>query len=189
MNAGTQIPMPPRRWIVRIGVPLLVLLAAAALLLGTMWSSIMPARAVRTVPALVRNVDAPINEPAAAATSDAIVQAPGWVEPDPFGVYAGALAEGVIKDVLVLEGDSVAADQPVAMLVDDDARIALQHAQATLVHLKADTATAQNKPRSVPARIRAAKANRDALADEVRRKNHLGRKWEPSPPDRWNAFA
>ena len=173
MNTGTQIPMPPRRWVVRIGVPMLVLLAAAALLLGAMWSSIMPARPVRNVPALIREVDAPINEPATDTTSDAIVQAPGWVEPDPYGVYAGALAEGIIKDVLVLEGDTVTADQPVALLVDDDARIALQHAEATLVHLRADTHTAQTMLDQLPSRIRAAKANRDALADEVRRKTTL----------------
>jgi HlyD family secretion protein len=173
MNAGTQIPMPPRRWAVRIGLPMLILAATAALLLSTMWSSIMPARTVRAVPALVRDVDAPINEAAATATTDAIVQAPGWVEPDPYGVYAGALAEGVVEEVLVLEGDTVTAGQPVAQLVDEDARIALQQAEAFVVHLAADTAIAQATLDQLPARIRAARANRDALADEVQRKTTL----------------
>ena len=137
MNAGTQIPMPPRRWAIRIGLPMLILAATAALLLSTMWSSIMPARAVRTVPALVRDVDAPINEPAAVATTDAIVQAPGWVEPDPYGVYAGALAEGVVREVLVLEGDAVrcAVLQHLVLLVGHG-HLALVHSRLHLGHLQ-----------------------------------------------------
>ena len=174
MNNDTRIPLPPRRWLLRIGVPSLILGATALLLLGTMWSSIMPARSVRTVSAIVRTVDTPIDAAASStASSDAVVQAPGWVEPDPFGIYAGALAEGVVRDVLVLEGDTVTAGQPVAHLVDDDAKLALQQSEAVVVHLAADVAIAEAHLAQLPSRIKAAHANRNVLADEVRRKTTL----------------
>ena len=35
------------------------------------------------------------------------VQAPGWIEPDPFPTAVTALADGVVARVLVLEGQSV----------------------------------------------------------------------------------
>ena len=153
---------------------MLILGATALLLLGTMWSSVMPARSVRTVSAMVRSVDAPIvATTTSTASSDAVVQAPGWVEPDPFGIYAGALTEGVVRDVLVLEGDAVSAGQPVAYLVDDDARLALQQAESQVVHLAADVVIAEANLAQLPSRIKAARANRDVLADEVRRKTAL----------------
>ena len=108
MNIDERIPMPPRRWMTRIGLPVLVIGAATGLLLGTMWSSIAPARSVPVASAIVRDVDAPI-EPVSdsAGTADALVQAPGWVEPDPFGVYAGALVEGIVKDVQDFPGGRI----------------------------------------------------------------------------------
>ncbi|MCH2148702.1 MAG: efflux RND transporter periplasmic adaptor subunit [Phycisphaerales bacterium] len=174
MNNHTRIPLPPRRWLLRLGLPMLILGATALLLLGTMWSSVMPARSVRTVSAMVRSVDAPIvATTTSTASSDAVVQAPGWVEPDPFGIYAGALTEGVVRDVLVLEGDAVSAGQPVAYLVDDDARLALQQAESQVVHLAADVVIAEANLAQLPSRIKAARANRNVLADEVRRKTAL----------------
>jgi multidrug efflux pump subunit AcrA (membrane-fusion protein) len=174
MNTNDRIPMPPRRWAIRLGLPVAILGATGALLLGTMWSSIMPARSVRTVSALVRDVDAPIEaSTTSTSSSDVLVQAPGWVEPDPFDIYAGALAEGIVKDILVLEGDTVTAGQPVAYLVDDDARISLQRAEAVVVHLQATVAIAEANFAQLPSRIKAARAERNALADEVRRKTTL----------------
>lgn len=174
MNIDTQIPLPPRRWAIRFGLPVVILGATVGVFGGTMWSSIMPARSVRTVSALVRDVDAPVNASnASAASSDVLVQAPGWVEPDPFGIFAGALTEGVVKDVLVLEGDTVTVGQPVAHLVDDDARISLQRAEADVAHLQAAVAITEAHFAQLPSRIKAIQAERDALADEVRRKTTL----------------
>ena len=155
--------MPPRRWLLRFGLPVLILAATLALLLSTVWSNIAPARSVRAVSALVRDVDAQIEElKTGSPASDAIVQAPGWIEPDPFGVYAGALAEGIVKDILVLEGDTVTTGQPVANLIDDDARIALKRAEAVVLHLEADLAIAEANLAQLPARLRAATANHNA---------------------------
>ena len=174
MNDDARIPLPPRRWLTRIGLPVLVIGAAAGLLLGTMWSSIAPARSVPVVSAVVRDVDAPVAaDSEAAETADALVQAPGWVEPDPFGVYAGALVEGVVDDVLVLEGDTVVAGQPVATLVDDEARIAVQRARANVLHLQAELLMTEAERDQVPSRITAARTRIAELEDEIGRKEPL----------------
>ena len=129
----TTIPQPPRRWLLRFGLPVGLLLAVAALLLATAWSSIVPAPSVATATALLREVetevvaDMPIDEAA-------IVQAPGWVEAEPYSVYAGALAEGVVQEILVLEGDRVTKGQAVARLVPDEAQIVLRQKQACYAH-------------------------------------------------------
>lgn len=60
------------------------------------------------------------------------VQAPGWLEADPFYVAATTLADGVVDEVLVLEGDRVERGQVVARLVDEDAVLALERAEAEL---------------------------------------------------------
>lgn len=174
MNTGERIPMPPRRWLTRFGLPVLVIGAAAALLLGTMWSSIVPARTVPVASAIIRDVDAPIETTGVDRdTTDALVQAPGWVEPDPFGVFAGALVEGVVKDVLVLEGDTVAKGQPVATLVDDEARINLQRAKANVLHLQAKLNMIEAERDQVPVRITAARTRVAELEDEIGRKGPL----------------
>jgi RND family efflux transporter MFP subunit len=54
------------------------------------------------------------------------------VEPLPFAIAVGALVEGVVAEVRVLEGESVRRGQTVAHLVDEDARIALAAAEAAV---------------------------------------------------------
>src|SRR5262249_37142620 len=55
-----------------------------------------------------------------------------WVEPRPTPVLVTALAEGVVQRLLVVEGQEVKAGEPVARLIDADARLALQAAEADL---------------------------------------------------------
>jgi len=75
---------------------------------------------------------------AAQATGSVTVQAPGWVEPDPFPIYVSGLAAGVIDEVLVLEGQPVKAGDVVVTLIEDDARLALERAQADLQRRRAE---------------------------------------------------
>jgi len=72
-----------------------------------------------------------------------VVQAPGWVEADPFPIAVSALADGVVEDVLVLEGARVERDQVVARLVADEARIALEEAESALMQRQAALASAR----------------------------------------------
>ncbi len=79
---------------------------------------------------------------------------------------------GVIREVLVLEGDSVTKDQVVARLVDDDAKLAFQSAeakvhelQASLESAKADLTAAQLEWDNPIERQRAADVTKAQLAE------------------------
>jgi HlyD family secretion protein len=52
-----------------------------------------------------------------------LFQASGWLEPDPLPVRATALADGVIAEVHVLEGQRVDAGDLLVSLIDEDARL------------------------------------------------------------------
>lgn len=129
------IPPPSRRWFTRWVVPVAIVIVALALLGYAARDSLRPALAVRTLRVVGKSVTGMVG----AVT----VQAPGWVEADPFHIYVPALAAGVVEEVLVLEGEPVSAGQVVARLIDDDARLALDLTQAHLAHRRAQLATAQ----------------------------------------------
>lgn len=142
VGGGGSVEMPRRRWLTRVGVPVGVMVCVAALLAAASREALFPARSVTVVHAVAKPVT--VNVTTASDAAGAVtVQAPGWVEPDPYPIYATALADGVVKEVLVLEGERVTAGQPVARLVDDDARLALVRAEATLVSRQADLAHAR----------------------------------------------
>ncbi|MEX0703340.1 MAG: efflux RND transporter periplasmic adaptor subunit [Planctomycetales bacterium] len=72
-----------------------------------------------------------------------LFQAAGWIEPRPTPVLVSALAEGVVRELLVVEGQEVQAGEPIARLIDVDARLALQQAESDLALRAAELASAQ----------------------------------------------
>lgn len=78
-----------------------------------------------------------------AGRSTRTVQAPGWLEPDPYYTAVTALADGVVQTVDALEGESVEAGQIVATLVAEDAELTLRRAQAELATARARVLDAQ----------------------------------------------
>lgn len=131
----TAVPQPPFRWQTRIALPVGLLLVAAVLLLVTAWGTIFPGRPVTVVPAMVRSVSG--------AVGTTSVTASGWLEPDPYAVYATALASGTVESVLALEGEAVTKGQPLAELVADDAKIELRATEANLEIARADLVSAK----------------------------------------------
>jgi HlyD family secretion protein len=69
---------------------------------------------------------------AARSSGGVLFQSAGWVEPRPTPVLVPALAEGVVDQLLVVENQAVQADEPVARLIDADARLALHAAESDL---------------------------------------------------------
>lgn len=126
------VPRPRRNWKTRVLLPAALLAAVASLFAVAARDALRPARAVRVVPVVVRTVQE-TSPSDSAAPAAATVQAPGWVEPDPFPISVSALTDGVVKEVLVVEGEAVKAGQVVARMVDDDAKLALDRAEADLV--------------------------------------------------------
>ncbi len=72
-----------------------------------------------------------------------LFQAAGWVEPRPTPVFVTALAEGVIDKLLVVEGQTVKAGEPIAQLVEADARLALEATENDVQQREAEVHAAQ----------------------------------------------
>jgi RND family efflux transporter MFP subunit len=137
----------------RIGVPVAVCLSLGAVLLASAGEALIPARAVHVAPvvfvrdAIAAATDAPgpsESEPAPGARSSRVVQAPGWLEAEPFAVACTGLADGVLEDVLVLEGQRVEQGQIVARLVARDAELSLARADADVLAAQADVGIAES---------------------------------------------
>lgn len=143
-NRPSAIPRPTSRWKTRVLVPAAIFSAAGALLIYSGRHALIPATEVRVVPAVMKTVQAGPGETSPTAAAGTVVaQAAGWVEADPYPFNVAALTDGVVKEVLVLEGQPVEAGQVVATLVDDDARLAAARAHADLRRLVAEQAAAE----------------------------------------------
>lgn len=141
---------PPRRWL-RFAVPAVLLVIFAAVLATSLEGLLRGAKTV----SLVRPEPVVGEGAATAAPGSIVAQAAGWVEPDPFPLEVTALAEGVVRELLVQESDAVEAGDVVARLVDEDARLACARAEAQLARAEADE-------RSARATLEAARAAFDA---------------------------
>ena len=134
-GAGVEVPVPSQRWETRVLLPGVILLATVALVGVALSEALLPATPVRVVAVLVK--DSGEVQP----TGSVIVQAPGWVEADPFPIAVSALADGVVEEVLVLEGSRVERGQVVARLVADEARIGLDLTESVLKERQAALAS------------------------------------------------
>lgn len=134
-GARGSIARPSRHWGARLVFPLMVCGSAGALLAYSARESFVAATDVWVAP-LVGAPQTAETQPVAAPDQGAsgagalLVQAPGWIEPDPYPINVPAMTEGVIQEIMVMEGDRVGVGQPVARLVDEDAKLALQTAEA-----------------------------------------------------------
>lgn len=103
----------------------------------------------------------------------ASVQAPGWVEPEPFAVGVPALADGVVKEVLVLEGQEVEAGQVVARMIEDDAVFEVRGAEAMCSEREAELNKAKAGVTRAKSELEAEQAEAAAQRDELETKRNL----------------
>ena len=169
-----------RRLPMHVVAPIVVALSLGVILLVSGWHALRPAPVVRVAPVVVR--DAANRAPEGGAESEAprarssgvTVQAPGWLEADPFYTACTALADGVVEEILVLEGQPVEEGQVVAKLVEDDARLEHRRAQAALDAATADLGVAEADLKAAQTdwdnpveRMRAVETARAALAETI----------------------
>lgn len=112
-----------RPWLLQWGFPLTIFAGFGSLVGWSARDRWLPARPVTVVPVILAKAD----------VQDAgtpLFQAAGWIEPRPTPVMASALVEGVVEQLLVVEGQEVQAGEPIAKLVDADARIGVKEAEA-----------------------------------------------------------
>ena len=67
----------------------------------------------------------------------------GWLEASPFSTNATALTDGIIKEIFVLEGQLVKKGQPIATMINDDAKLALEQAKSNLQTARAKLSIAE----------------------------------------------
>jgi len=133
----------PRRALMPILIPGVVLACTAALIAWNAWPVLRPSRSIEVTQAIFLPSAAPIKSPASdpdqapVRTGTRTVQAAGWLESEPYIIAATALADGVVAEVLALEGDRVEQGQVLARMVDDDAQLRLDHASAELALARA----------------------------------------------------
>lgn len=176
-SSPSTVPPPKFNWKTRVLLPGGILLALLLLIAYAARDTLLPARAVTVVPVVLKDLASatapPANNAAAAAGAFAPapaaggVQAPGWVEADPFPISVTALTDGVVKDMLALEGQSINAGEVVARLVDDDARLALARAEAELAEKHATLDAAQRQWENPVEATRAVAAG-EAMVDSTR---------------------
>jgi RND family efflux transporter MFP subunit len=114
----------------KVLLPLLLVLALVGIFAGSLWNALSPVQEVSVLPVVERPAIKRRPDASADAPGSAVIQAAGWIEPDPFPTAAAALIDGTVSEVLVREGTAVKAGDVLARLVPDDARLALARAEA-----------------------------------------------------------
>lgn len=154
----------PRRrpWLTRYVVPGGILAGFLALIGLAAREHFMPQQEVTVVPVVVARAEVQ-------QEGTPLFQAAGWVEPRPTPVNVAALTEGVIDELLVVEGQEVSAGEPVAKLIDVDAKLAHQQAEATMALREAELAGAAAERKAArlrhenPLHLQAALAEAESL--------------------------
>lgn len=141
-RAGVLSRIAPTRRVLHHALAPAVAIGLGGLLLASGWESLRPATPVQVVPVVFAGATGTqpndlAGQPAQtgqpdqpASSSGRAAQAAGWLEADPYLIACTALADGIVAEIAALEGDRVEAGQVVARLIDDDARLALQRAEA-----------------------------------------------------------
>lgn len=134
-SAG-RVARRPRNITTRYLAPAAILSGFIGVLGWSLRDSLWPAHPVTVVPVMASRSEV-------VATDTPLFQAAGWVEPRPQAVVVSALTEGIIEEMLVVEGQAVEAGQIVARLIRRDAEIELLRADADVRLREAEALSAQ----------------------------------------------
>lgn len=151
-----------RRWFTRYLLPLGIVSTFAGLFAWAARETFLPAHSVTIVPVIVTRAEVQ-------QEGTPLFQAAGWIEPRPTPVVVSSLAGGVVKELLVVEGQIVEKGQSIATLIDTDAKIEIQKAEANVklcsaeIQIAAATLTAARitlqNPNELKARLADAESN------------------------------
>lgn len=139
----------PKRALVPVLIPFAVFACTLSLIIWSGWPVLQPSRSIEITQAIPVQSSSVAIEPDRFAPrggppkSTRTVQAAGWLEAEPFYTAASALTDGVIDQMLVLEGDFVEVGQVLARMIDHDARLRLSRDEAELLRALAILAEAR----------------------------------------------
>jgi len=123
-------------------VIILIVLGLVSCVVYQLWEEFRPRRQVQTIQPIQKMANT------GSTTAMASFEAAGWVEPDPYAIYASALIEGWVTKIHVLEGESVKKGQLLAELDDRDFKWKHQKDLAKLETLKSQESYWQSKVKS-----------------------------------------
>jgi HlyD family secretion protein len=112
-----------RSWPTRWGLPLAIIAGFIAIVVWSARDHWLPAQPVTVAPVILTRA-------AVQQAGTPLFQAAGWIEPRPTAITCSAMVEGVVQELLVVEGQAVEVDEPLARLVDADARLQLSEAKS-----------------------------------------------------------
>lgn len=141
---------PKRRVFSRYVLPGVLVLGFAGVFGWAARDAYLPRKPVTVAPVLVSLADVQ-------TAGTPLFKAAGWIEPRPTPICVAALAEGVVEELLVVEDQAVTKGEPIARLVDANARLALEQTQA-IEHLR------QAEVEQAQAALTAARTNFDIPA-------------------------
>ena len=136
----------PRNWLSRYLLPMAILTGFLVLLIAAAGTGLWPKREVQVLPVIVKRADVK-------SEGTPLFQAAGWIEPRPTSIKVPALVAGVIEQLLVVEGQAVAKDQPIARLISIDAQIASKQAEAALANAEGELKRAMAQQRAAKRRL------------------------------------
>ena len=160
-SATPTIAAKPRNLLTRFVLPAGILAAFAAVIGWSLQDSLLPAKPVTITPVVMMRAEVQ-------QSGTPLFQAAGWIEPRPTATVVSAQVEGVVESLLVIEGQEVKLGEPLAKLVDADARLAVSEAKASLRLREAEeklAATSLDAARTTlanPVHLRAAVAEAEA---------------------------
>lgn len=135
-ESAAVVEGPPRAVISRYLVPGVVLAGFAALTVWAARDSFLPTTPVSVTPVVVARAE--VQE-----SGTPLFQAAGWVEPRPTPIILPALTEGIVQELLVVEGQDVERGDPVAKLIAIDAELELRQSRHALALQQAELQRAQ----------------------------------------------
>lgn len=147
-KANPSTSRPKRRHVLtRHLIPLAIFAGFLALLGWAARDQFLPRKPVTVVPVVVTRAE--VRE-----EGTPLFQAAGWIEPRPTAINVPALTEGVVEELLVVEGQLVEADEPVARLVQIDAELALKEAKTALALQAAELQSAEAELKAAQLRLK-----------------------------------
>ena len=161
---------PQRSFLSRYMVPGVLALGFLVIIAWAVRDVLMPGIPVTVIPVHLSQVESQ-------QQGTPLFKAAGWVEPRPTPIRVAALAEGVVMELLVVDDQAVKQGDPIVRMVEDDARLALEAAQARvalneagLEQARANLLAAETnfeKPVHLQAELAAAEAQLATVATEL----------------------
>lgn len=156
-----------RRWLARYILPLGIVIAFLAMFFWAARENFLPARSVTITPVIVTRAEVQ-------QEGTPLFQAAGWVEPRPTPISVSSFVPGIVEELYVVEGQLVPRGEPIAKLIDVDAKLSLEQAQAALRLQEADVRSAKAALTSAqttlanPTELQAALAEAESSLEETK---------------------